>query len=204
MQEVASYFLSSTLPWRIGLFRLGSNSLNQAGTAMATSLEKLGKRVLLLRGDYHREGADMVAVSPDGVREGPIVEWKTCNDRLRREERASDILLFLLHPEMIWLPRLLRLLSFLVLLLPGEKGEALEAYRVAKRLLVDSGDLHIGLLAAGETEAAAAVLDRFLLGFRTFLGMTPVNLGTTPLGCAMEIANLKLDPPAEAYFYGNS
>jgi len=204
MQEVASYFLSTTPPSRIGLFRLGSHSLNQAGTAMAVSLGKVGKRVLLLRGDYQRDGEDLVAISPEGLREGPIVEWKTRNDRLRREERASDILLFLLHPQVSSLPRLLPLLSLLVLLLPGERGEALDAYRLAKRLLLDHGDLPIGLLAAGESAAAAAVLDRFLLGFRAFLGINPLNLGTTPLACATEIANLKLDAPAEAYFLGNS
>lgn len=204
MQEVASYFLSTTPPSRIGLFRLRSNSLNQAGMAIATSLEKVGKRVLLLRGDFQRDGADMVAASPEGIREGPIVEWKTHNDRLRREERTSDILLFLLHPEMFWLPRLLPLLSFLVLLLPGEKNEALDAYRSAKGLLLEHENLPVGLLATGESPAAAAVLDRFLLGFRAFLGINPVNLGTTPLVCAMEIANLKLDAPAEAYFLGNS
>ncbi len=204
MQEVASYFLSATPPARVGLFRLGSNSLNQAGTGIAVGLEKVGKRVLLLRGDYHREGADPITVSPEGLREVPIVEWKTCNDRLRREERASDILLFFLHPEMTWLPRLLPLLSFLVLLLPGEKAEALDAYRIAKRLLFDYRTLSLGLLAGGEGAAAATVLDRFLLGFRAFLGMNPVNLGTTPLTCAMEIANLRLEAPGEAYFHGNS
>jgi hypothetical protein len=204
IQDVASYFLSTTPASRIGLFRLGSNSLNQAGTAIAVSLEQVGKRVLLLRGDYQRDGANLIAISPEGLREGPIVEWKTCNDRLRREERASDILLFLLHPKMPLLPRLLPLLNLLVLLLPGEKDEALDAYRLAKNLLLNHWHLPVGLLAAGESAAATAVLDRFLLGIRTFLGITPVNFGTTAHACAREIANLKLDTPAEAYFLGNT
>lgn len=204
MREIASYFLSVIPPPRIGLFRLGPNSLHQTGAAIAASLERAGKRVLLLRSDYQRDGADLIAVRPEGFREGPLAEWKTCNERLGREERASDLLLFLLHPEIPSLPRLLPLLNLLVLLLPGEREEAIGAYRSAKRVLVNRRDLPIGLFAAGEGEAAAAVLNRFLLGLRVFLGVRPLNFGSTVPTCAKEIVNLKLDSPAQPYFLGNS
>lgn len=204
MRQIASYFLSFTPPPRIGLFRLGRNSLSQAGTAIAASLESAGKRVLLLRSDHQREGEDLIAIRPGGFREGPLAESKTCNERLAREERASDLLLLLLHPEVPSLLRLLPLLSLLVLLLPGEREEAGGAYRSAKRVLVYRRDLPVGLFAAGEGEVATAVLHRFLLGLRVFLGLCPLNLGTTASSCAKEIVNLKLDFPGEPYFIGNS
>jgi hypothetical protein len=204
VREIASYFLSVIPPPRIGLFRLGSKSLNQTGAAIASSMERAGKRVLLLRSDYQQDGADLIAVRPEGFREGPLVEWKTRNERLFREECASDLLLFLLHPEIPSLPRLLPALDLLVLLLPGDRPEAIGAYRSTKRILVNRRDLRIGLLAAGEGEAAAAVLDRFLLGLRVFLGLRPLNFGATAPTCAKEIAQLKLDSPAQPYFVGNS
>ena len=204
MREIASYFLSVIPQPRIGLFRLGPNSLNQAGAAIAASLECAGKRVLLLRSDYQRDGADLITVRPEGLREGPLAEQKTCNERLGREERASDLLLFLLHPEIPSLPRVLPALNLLVLLLPGEREEAVGAYRSAKRVLAYRRDLPVGLFAAGEGEAAAAVLDRFLLGLRVFLGLRPLNFGTTAATCAREIVDLKLDSPAQQYFLGNS
>ena len=203
VQAIGSYFLSVIPPPRIGLVRLGP-SLQRAGTAIAASLEREGKRVLLLRSDYQRDGAELIAVRPEGFREGPLTEWKTCNDQLGREERASDLLLFLLHPDIPSLPRLLPLLNLLVLLLPGERGEAIGAYRSAKRVLVNRRDLPFGLFAAGEGEAAAAVLDRFLLGLCVFLRLRPLNFGTTAPRCAKEIVSLKLDSPAEPYFLGTS
>ena len=204
VREIASYFLSMIPPPRIGLFRLGANSLNQAGAAIAASMVREGKRVLLLRSDYRRDGADPFAVRPEGFREGPLVEWKTRNERFFREECASDLLLFLLHPEIPWLARLLPALNLLVLLLPGERAEAIAAYRSAKRVLVNRRDLRIGLLAAGEGEAAAVILDRFLLGLRVFLGLRPLNFGATAPTCAKEIVHLELDSPAQPYFVGNS
>jgi hypothetical protein len=201
--EIASYFLSVNPPPRIGLLRLGLPNLNQMGVAIATSLERAGKRVLLLRSDHQPDEADLVAVRTGGFREGPLVEWKTRNERLGREERASDLLLFLLHPESPSLPRLLPALNLLVLLLPGDTGEALEAYRLAKRVLVDRRDLPFGLFVSGEG-GAAAVLERFLLGLRVFLGLQALNLGVTASTCAQEILDLKLEPPKESYFLGNS
>jgi hypothetical protein len=201
VRTIGSYFLSVVPPPRIGLLRLGP-SLHQAGMAIAASLEREGKRVLLLRSDYQRDGAEVFAVRPEGLREGPLTEWKTCNDQLGREERASDLLLFLLHPDISSLPRLLPLLNLLVLLLPGQRGEAIGAYRSAKRILVHRRDLSLGLFAAGDSEAAVAVLDRFLLGMSVFLQLPPLNFGTTPPRCAKEIVSLRLDPPAEPYFLG--
>jgi len=201
VQTIGSYFLSVIPPPRIGLLRLGP-SLHQAGMAIAASLEREGKRVLLLRSDYQRDGAEVFAVRPEGFREGPLTEWKTCNDQLGREERASDLLLFLLHPDIPSLPRLLPLLNLLVLLLPGQRGEAIGAYRSAKRILVHRRDLSLGLFAAGDSESAVAVLDRFLLGMSVFLQLRPLNFGTTPPRCAKEIVSLRLDPPAEPYFLG--
>jgi hypothetical protein len=204
VREVASYFLSVIPPPRIGLLRLGPTGLNQAASAIAASLEHAGKRVLLLRSDHQPDETDLIAVRPGGFREGPLVEWKTCNRRLEREERVSDLLVLLLHPESQSLPRLLPVLNLLVLLLPGETGEALDAYRSAKRVLFARRDLRLGVFAAGEGEMAAAVLGRFLLGLRVFLGLHPLNFGMTPSTCAREIVNLKLEPPAETYFRGNS
>jgi hypothetical protein len=204
VREIASYFLSAIVPQRIGLLRLGTEGLNQAAAAIAAGLEQSGKRVLLLRSEHQQEGADLIAVRTGGFREGPLAEWKTCNGRLAREERASDILLFLLHPEIPSLSRLLSALNLLVLVLPGERAEALGAYRSAKRLLINRRDLSLGLFVAGEGEAAAAVLDRFMLGLQVFLGLCPLNLGTTASTCAQEIAKLKLDSPVEPYFLGNS
>jgi hypothetical protein len=200
VQAIGSYFLSVIPPPRIGLLRLDP-SLYRAGTAIAASLEREGKRVLLLRSDYQRDGTEVFAVRPEGFREGPLTEWKTCNDQLGREERASDLLLFMLHPDIPSLPWLLPLLNLLVLLLPGERGEAIGAYRSAKRVMVHRPDLPLGLFAAGEGEAAA-VLDRFLLGLCVFLKLRPLNFGTTPPRCAKEIVSLRLDPPAEPYFLG--
>jgi hypothetical protein len=201
--EIASYFLSVNPPPRIGLLRLGPPNLNQMEAAIATGLERAGKRVLLLRSDHQPDEADLVAVRAGGFREGPLVEWKTCNERLGREERASDLLLFLLYPGSPSLPRLLPALNLLVLLLPGETGEALDAYRLAKRVLVNQRDLPFGLCASGEGEAAA-VHERFLLGLHVFLGLRPLNFGTTASRCAQEIINLKLEFPKESYFLGNS
>ena len=203
MQLIGSYFLSVIPPPRIGLLRLGP-SLHLAGTAIAASLERQGKRILLFSSDYQRDGAEVIAVRPEGFREGPLAEWKTCSDQLRREERASDLLLFLLHPDIPSLPRLLPLLNLLVLLLPGEKGEAIGAYRSAKRVLIQRRDLPVGLFAAGEGEASVAVLDRFRLGLSVFLRLHPLNFGTTALTCAKEIVSLKLDSPAEPYFHGTA
>src|SRR6185295_15411444 len=143
VQLIGSYFLSVIPPPRIGLLRLGP-SLHRAGTAIAASLEREGKRILLLSSDYQRDGAEVIAVRPEGFREGPLAEWKTCSDQLRREERASDLLLFLLHPDIPSLPRLLPLLNLLILLLPWERGEAIGAYRLAKRVLIQRRDLPVG------------------------------------------------------------
>lgn len=200
---IGSYFLSVIPPPRIGLLRLGP-SLHRAGTAIAASLERQGKRILLFSSDYQRDGAEVIAVRPEGFREGPLAEWKTCSDQLRREERASDLLLFLLHPDIPSLPRLLPLLNLLVLLLPGERGEAIGAYRSAKRVLIQRRNLPVGLFAAGEGEAAVAVLDRFRLGLSVFLKLRPLNFGTTAPTCAKEIVSLKLDSPAELYFHGTA
>ncbi len=204
MREVASYFLSVIPPPRIGLLRLGPSSLNQAGLAIAASLERAGKRVLLLRSDHQPDETDLIAVRAGGFREGPLADWKTSNERLGREERASDLLLLLLHPESPSLPRLLPVLTLLVFLLPAERGEALGAYRLAKRVLVTRRDLPFGLLAAGEGEAAAAVLGRFLLGLRVFLELRPLSFGTTASTFAQEVVDLQLESPAEPYFRGNS
>ena len=201
VQAIGSYFLSGIPPPRIGLLRLGP-SLNQAGTAIAASLERAGKRVLLLRSDYQRDGAEVFTTRPEGFREGPLTEWKTCNDRLGREERTSDLLLFLLHPDIPSLPRLLPLLNLLILLLPGEREEAIGAYRSAKRLLVHRRDLPLALFAAGEGDAAAAILERFLLGLCVFLKLRPLKFGATPPACAKEIASFRLNPPEEPYFVG--
>ena len=201
VQAISSYFLSVIPPPRIGLLRLGP-SLHRTGTAIAASLERAGKRILLLRSDYERDGTEVFAIRPEGFREGPLTEWKTCNDQLGREERASDLLLFLLHPDIASLPRLLPLLNLLVLLLPEERGEAIAAYRSAKRVLVHQRDLPLGLFAAGDGEAATAVLERFLLGLRVFLKLCPLNFGTIPARCAKEILTLRLEPPAEPYFLG--
>jgi hypothetical protein len=201
VQAIGSYFLSGIPPPRIGLLRLGP-SLNQAGTAIAASLERAGKRVLLLRSDYQRDGAEVFALRPEGFREGPLTEWKTCNEQLGREERASDLLLFLLHPDLPSLPRLLPSLNLLVLLLPEERGEALAAYRSAKRILVHRRDPLLALFAAGESDAAAAVLERFLLGLCVFFKLRPLNFGATPPACAKEILSLRLEPPTESYFLG--
>jgi len=203
LREIASYFLSMTPPPRIGLLMLGPNSLNQAGLAIAASLGGAGKRVLLLRSDHQRDGADLIAEPEGGVRQGPLADWKTCNEQLGRAERASDLLLLLLHPENPSLARLLSVLNLLILLLPAESGEVLGAYRLAKRVLVGRRDLSCGVFAEGGSEAAA-VLERFLLGLRVFLGLRPLNFGTTPLTCAQEIINLQLESPAEPYFRGNS
>ncbi len=203
LREIASYFLSMTPPPRIGLLMLGPSSLKQAGLAIAASLERAGKRVLLLRSDHQPDGADLIAGQVGGFREGPLADWKTCNERWGREERASDLLLLLLHPESPSLARLLPALNLLVLVLSGEPGEALGAYRLAKRILVGRRDLSCGVLAAGEGEPAA-ILERFLLGLRVFLGLRPLNFGTTALTCAQEIINLQLESPAEPYFRGNS
>ena len=203
IQAIGSYFLSVIPPPRIGLLRLGP-SLHRAGTDIAASLERERKRVLLLRSDFQRDGAEVIAVRPEGFREGPLAEWKTCHDQLGREERASDLLLFLLHPDLPSLPRLLPLLNLLILLLPGERGEAMSAYRSAKRVLVHRRDLPLGLFATGEGEAAAAVLDRFMLGLCVFLRLRPLNFGTTAPGCAKGIASLTLDSPAEPYFLGTA
>ena len=201
VQAIGSYFLSVIPPPRIGLLRLGP-SLHRTGTAIAASLERAGKRILLLRSDYQRDGAEVFALRPEGFREGPLTEWKTCNDQLGREERASDLLLLLLHQDIASLPRLLPLLNLLVLLLPEERAEAIAAYRSAKRVLAHRQDLPIGLFAAGDGEAASAVLERFLLGLRVFLKLRPLNFGTIPTKCAKEILNLRLEPPAEPYFLG--
>ncbi len=203
LREIASYFLSMTPPPRIGLLMLGPSSLKQAGLAIAASLERAGKRVLLLRSDHQPDGADLIAGQVGGFREGPLADWKTCNERWGREERASDLLLLLLHPESPSLARLLPALNLLVLVLSGEPGEALGAYRLAKRILVGRRDLSCGVFAVGEGEPAA-VLERFLLGLRVFLGLRPLNFGTTALTCAQEIINLQLESPAEPYFRGNS
>jgi hypothetical protein len=203
VQLIGSYFLSVIPPPRIGLLRLGP-SLHRAGTAIAASLEREGKRILLFSSDYQRDGAEVITVRPEGFREGPLAEWKTCSDQLRHEERASDLLLFLLHPDIPSLPRLLPLLNLLILLLPWERGEAIGAYRLAKRVLIQRRDLPVGLFAAGEGEAAVAVLDRFRLGLCVFLGLRPLNFGTTAPTCAKEIAGLKLDSPAEPYFHGTA
>jgi hypothetical protein len=203
LREVASYFLTVNLPPRIGLFRLGPPSLNQTAMAIAASLEHAGKRVLLLRGDHQPDGGDLIAVRAGGFREGPLGDCKSDNDRLAREERASDLLLFLLHPESTALPRLFPLLNLLVFLLPGEQGGALDAYRSAKRVLIARRVLSCGVFAGGEGEAAA-VLDRFLLGLRVFLGLHSLNFGTSASICAREIVNLQLESPAEPYFRGNS
>jgi hypothetical protein len=201
VQAIGSYFLSGIPPPRIGLLRLGP-SLNQAGTAIAASLGRTGTRVLLLRSDYQRDGADGFAIRPEGFREGPLTEWKTCNEQLWREERASDLLLFLLYPDIPSLPRLLPLFNLLVLLLPEERGEALAAYRSAKRVLAHRRDLPLALFAAGEGDAAAAVLERFLLGLCVFLKLHPLNFGATPSACAKEFLSLRLEPPTEPYFLG--
>ncbi len=203
LREIASYFLSTTPPPRIGLLMLGPSSLDQAGLAIAANLERAGKRVLLLRSDHQPDGANLIAEQVGGFREGPLADWKTCNERLEREERASDLLLLLLHPESPLLARLLPALNLLVLVLSGEPGEVLGAYRLAKRILVGRRDLSCGVLAAGEGEPAA-ILERFLLGLRVFLGLRPLNFGTTALTCAQEIINLQLESPAEPYFRGNS
>lgn len=203
VQLIGSYFLSVIPPPRIGLLRLGP-SLHRAGAAIAASMEREGKRILLLRSDYQRDGAEVIAVRPEGFREGPLTEWKTCSDQLEREERASDLLLFLLHPDIPSLPRLLPLLNLLVLLLPGERGEAIGAYRSAKRVLIQRRDLPVGLFAAGEGETAVAVLDRFRLGLCVFLKLRPLNFGTTAPTCAKEIVGLKLDAPVEPYFCGTA
>jgi len=203
VQLIGSYFLSGIPPPRIGLLRLGP-SLYRAGTAVAASLEREGKRILLFSSDYQRDGTEVIAVRPEGFREGPLAEWKTCSDQLRREERASDFLLFLLHPDIPSLPRLLPLLNLLVLLLPEETGEAIGAYRSAKRVLIQRRDLPVGLFAAGEGEAAVAVLERFRLGLCVFLRLRPLNFGTTASTCAKEIVGLKLDSPAEPYFHGTA
>jgi hypothetical protein len=204
VREIASYFVSVIPPPRIGLLRLGPMVLNQAGPAIAASLERMGKRVLLLRSDHQRDAVDLIAVRSGGFREGPLADWKTCDERLGREERASDLLVLLLSPESPSLPRLLSALNLLVLLLPGERGEALGSYRSAKRALVNRRAVPCGVFAAGDGEAAAAVLERFLLGLHVFLGLQPLNFGTTASTCAQEIVNLQLESPAEPYFRGNS
>ncbi len=204
LREIASYFLSTSPPPRIGLLRLGPNGLNQAGVAIAASLERAGKRVLLLRSNHKSGGTDPIVVREGGFREGPLADWKTCDERLGREERASDLLLLLLDPESPSLPRMLPVLNLLVLLLSGDTGDALRAYRSAKRVLVTRRDLPFGLFVAGEGEAASAVLERFLLGLRVFLGLRPLNFGSTTTHCAQEIINLQLGSPAEPYFRANS
>ena len=203
LREVASYFLTVTPPPRIGVFRLGPPSLNQAAMAVAASLEHAGKRVLLLRGDHQPDEGDLIAVRAGGFREGPLSDGKTTNGRLGREERASDLLVFLLHPESPELSRLFPVLNLLVFLLLGEPGETLDAYRSAKRVLTDRRAPSCGVFVAGEGEAAA-VLDRFLLGLRVFLGLHPLNFGTSAPICAREIVNLQLESPVEPYFRGNS
>src|SRR5262249_41088509 len=132
----------------------------------------------------------------------PLAEWKTCNDQLWREERTSDLLLFLLHPDIPSLPRLLPLLNLLVLLLPEERGETLAAYRSAKRALAHRRDLPLALFAAGGGGEAARVLGRFFLGLRLLLKLPPLNFGATPPACAKEILSLRFEPPMEPFFHG--
>ncbi len=203
VRAIGSYFLSGVPPPRIGLLRLGPG-LNRAGTAIAASLERAGKRTLLLHSDYQREGTEICTIRPEGYREGPLTEWKTCNDQLSREERTSDLLLFLVGPDIPSLPRLLPLLSLLILLLPGKRGEALDAYRSAKRFLVHRMDLPLALFAAGEGDDDDEILERFLLGLSVFLKLRPLNFGELPQECAKRIAGLRLNPPEESYFIGTS
>jgi len=204
LREIASYFLTATPPPRIGLLRLGSPDLDMAVMAIAASLEHAGKRVLLLRSDHQPNGGDdLIAVRAGGFREGPLDNCQTGNERLGREERASDLLLFLLHPECPALSRLVPLLSLLILLLPREPAEVLGAYRSAKRALVARRVPSCGVFAAGEGEAVATVLKRFLLGLRVFLDLHPLNFGTAAATCAREIVTLQLESPAEPYFRGN-
>lgn len=201
VRAIGSYFISGVPPPRIGLLRLGP-SLNRTGAAIAASLERAGKRTLLLRSDYQREGTEVCTIRPEGYREGPLTEWKTCNDQLSREERTSDLLLFLLHPDIPSLPRLLPLLSLLILLIPGKRGEAVDAYRSAKRFLVHRGNLPLALFAAGEGDADKEIMDRFLLGLCVFLKLRPLNFGEIPQECANRISSLRLNPPEESYFIG--
>lgn len=201
VRAIGSYFLSGVPPPRIGLLLLGP-SLNRAVTAIAASLEREGKRTLLLRSDYQREGPAICTIRPEGHREGPLTEWKTCNAQLAREERISDFLLFLLHPDSPSLPRLLPLLNLLVILLPGEREEAIGAYRSAKRFLVHRGELPVALFAAGEGVDAAAIQERFLLGLCVFLKLRPLNFGDIPQECAKGIASFRFHPPEESYFVG--
>ena len=204
LQEVASYFLTVAPPPRIGLLRLGPPSLDRLLLEITASLERAGKRVLLLRSDHQPEERDLIAIRTGGVREGPLADFRTKDERLEREERASDLLLFLLHSESPALPRLLPLLSLLVLLLPGEPKEVLAAYRSAKRILMSHRALLCGVFAAGEGETAPTVLKRFLLGLHVFLDFHPLDFGTTAPTCVHEILATQLESPAEPYFHGNS